>query len=600
MSVNRSLAWLTGGRLIISTGYRFVYPFLPVIARGLGVSLQQAGLLISARSLSGAAAPILLALSKRNRRRRVIGASIVLFALGVGLTAASGLYAGAMVGFILVGISKPAFDVSAQAYLADRVPYRRRARYLAVMEVAWAGGMLVPDTALFEGDHPGHLRLPPRAVALLAVVALLGFAGDNLLVVLGAWLEDGFGLAPIALGGVVTLIAVAELAGEGSTIAFADRIGKARSVGLGLAISAVGFAALTGLSNSLVTGIGALLMALGGFEFAYVSSIQLASEAVPENRSRYLALYTVSFFVGRTIGAAVGPALFAAGGLAANAGTAAARSVRSRRIRHLEDAMPEFTHYAPGTFCWIDTGTTDAAASTAFYTALFGWETSDSPTPDGGTYTMYSKGGKAVAGGSALSDELQSMGVSSHWMSYISVEDVAVTLAKVAAAGGNPMGPPIPIPGAGIMGVFTDPTGAACAIWQPGDHIGAGLANEPGSLVWNELITTDPTAAATFYTRVFGWDHEVSEMANGPYHLFKVGEYFRAGIIATTPGMGDTPSNWSVYLSVADIDAAVAMVGELGGRIKGEVLDVEEVGRIAVTADPTGAGFMMMEAAFPE
>jgi len=361
MSVNRSLAWLTGGRLIIRTGYRFVYPFLPVLARGLGVSLQQAGLLVSARSLSGAAAPILLALSKRNRRRRVIGASIVLFALGVGLTAASGLYAGAMVGFILVGISKPAFDVSAQAYLADRVPYRRRARYLAVMEVAWAGGMLVgapavgllidrfgwtapfwalavlglgslggvlwalePDTALFEGDHPGHLRLPPRAVALLAVVALLGFAGDNLLVVLGAWLEDGFGLAPIALGGVVTLIAVAELAGEGSTIAFADRIGKARSVGLGLAISAVGFAALTGLSNSLVTGIGALLMALGGFEFAYVSSIPLASEAVPENRSRYLALYTVSFFVGRTIGAAVGPALFAAGGLAANAGTAAA------------------------------------------------------------------------------------------------------------------------------------------------------------------------------------------------------------------------------------------------------------------------------------
>lgn len=262
--------------------------------------------------------------------------------------------------------------------------------------------------------------------------------------------------------------------------------------------------------------------------------------------------------------------------------------------------MPEFTAYAPGTFCWIDTGTTDAAASQAFYTGLFGWTAEDSPTPDGRIYTMYSLDGKPVAGGSALSEALQSMGVQSHWLSYISVEDAASTLKEVAAAGGTLMGPPIPIPGAGTMGIFSDPTGATCAIWQADGHFGAGLANDPGSLIWNELLTNDVEAAASFYTKVFGWQHEMSEMPSGPYHLFKDGEAFRAGMMAISAEMGEMPPSWSVYLAVADMDAAVAKVSELGGRVEGEIIDAAGVGKMAVTADPTGAYFMMMEAVFPE
>jgi len=262
--------------------------------------------------------------------------------------------------------------------------------------------------------------------------------------------------------------------------------------------------------------------------------------------------------------------------------------------------MPAFTTYTPGTFCWIDTSSTDAEASRAFYTGLFGWTSEDNPTPDGGTYTMYSLDGKRVAGGYGLGEQLQSMGVPSHWMSYISVEDAAATLQAIAAAGGALMGPAIPIPGAGIMGIFTDPTGATCAIWQPEGHFGAGLANEPGSLIWNELMTNDPDSAAVFYTTVFGWAHEMSEMPSGPYHLFKDGEEFRAGMMAITPEMGEMPPNWSVYLAVADMAAAVDRVRELGGRVEGGVMDVPGVGKMAVTADPTGAYFMMMESGFPE
>jgi len=66
-------------------------------------------------------------------------------------------------------------------------------------------------------------------------------------------------------------------------------------------------------------------------------------------------------------------------------------------------------------------------------------------------------------------------------------------------------------------------------------------------------------------------------------------------MMAITPEMGEIPPYWSIYLTVKDIDAAVATVRELGGRVEGEIINSAGVGKMAVTADPTGAYFMMME-----
>jgi predicted MFS family arabinose efflux permease len=362
-SVAGALGYLTSTRLVISTGYRFVYPFLPAIARGLGVSLQQAGLLVSARSLAATATPLVTAtVGRGERRRRLIVAGLGLFTVGSAVTAATGVYAGALVGFVMVGLSKPTFDVAAQAYLADRTPYRRRARTLAVLELAWATSLLIGAPAAgwliersgwrapfwvlaalgaaggvgawfaMEEDRPGpqaearRLRLDRSGRALLGVVALMGFAGDGMLTVLGAWLEDEFGLSLVALGGAATLVALAELAGEGGTFAFADRIGKRRAVGAGLAGSGLGFIGLALASGNLGAGLAVLAVSMAAFELGYVSAVPLASEAVPHARARYLSLFVVAFFVGRTAGAAVSPALFAAGGLpAAAVGAAAAQ-----------------------------------------------------------------------------------------------------------------------------------------------------------------------------------------------------------------------------------------------------------------------------------
>ena len=74
----------------------------------------------------------------------------------------------------------------------------------------------------------------------------------------------------------------------------------------------------------------------------------------------------------------------------------------------------------------------------------------------------------------------------------------------------------------GRMGMFMDPAGAVFAVWQPRDHIGAGLVNEAGSLVWDELATRDLEAAKPFYERVFGWTYETMEMDQGAYTMFQV------------------------------------------------------------------------------
>ncbi len=62
------------------------------------------------------------------------------------------------------------------------------------------------------------------------------------------------------------------------------------------------------------------------------------------------------------------------------------------------------------------------------------------------------------------------------------------------------------------MAIFADPPGAVLGLWQPGQHTGAQVANEPGAYCWSELITTDLDGAKAFYGAVFGWDAE----AQGP------------------------------------------------------------------------------------
>ena len=101
-------------RLLLNLGVRVTYPFLPAIARGLSISFQQAGFLVAARHFVGLTGALwaLVAEKKGYSWGMMIGLTALL--LGTFTVSLSTGFAFALVGFILIGISKPVYDPSVQ------------------------------------------------------------------------------------------------------------------------------------------------------------------------------------------------------------------------------------------------------------------------------------------------------------------------------------------------------------------------------------------------------------------------------------------------------------------------------------------------------
>ena len=152
----------------------------------------------------------------------------------------------------------------------------------------------------------------------------------------------------------------------------------------------------------------------------------------------------------------------------------------------------------------------------------------------------------------------------------------------------------------GRMAVIADPQGAHFSLWEPKTHIGSQISDEPGAMCWNELSTSDTDAAGAFYSGLFGWSHESSEMGPMIYTTFKNGDRMAAGMLEINPEWGEVPPHWSIYLTVSDCDASVAKVGELGGKVIEPARDIPEVGRFAMAADPQGAAFALIQLENPE
>ena len=255
--------------------------------------------------------------------------------------------------------------------------------------------------------------------------------------------------------------------------------------------------------------------------------------------------------------------------------------------------MTEFNKYEPGTFCWVDLGTTDAEAAKSFYKGLFGWEFVDMPAGPGMTYSMAYLDGKDVAALYGMGPNEQ--GMPPHWNSYISVDNADEAAAKARELGGSVLGEVMEVMEAGRMAMVQDPTGAIVALWQPKEHIGAKLANVPGAFCWNELATRDAKIAGDFYTNLLGWNSEVGQFGPTEYTTFSVGERPNAGMMQMTADWpADVPPHWLVYFAVADCDAGTEQAKSLGATIIMPPTDAGDVGRFSVIQDPQGGVFSII------
>jgi uncharacterized protein len=249
--------------------------------------------------------------------------------------------------------------------------------------------------------------------------------------------------------------------------------------------------------------------------------------------------------------------------------------------------------HAPGTFSWTDLSTPDPAAAAAFYGALLGWEGEEVPAGPEATYWMMRVGGRDVAGMSAMREEQLAAGAPPAWLSYVTVRDADATAGRATELGGALMLPPFDVLDAGRMALVRDPQGAIFALWQPRAHIGAGLVNDPGAMVLNQLTTDDPEAAAGFYSDLFGW--RITQVTTEPqaYWGIENGGSLNGGLMALPPGT-PAPPHWLVYFTAADLDAAAEVIAHEGGAVVTPPMVIQS-GRILVARDPQGAYFALFE-----
>ncbi len=359
-------------RFFLNTARRFAYPFGPALARGLDVPLTRITSLVALNQGMGLLSPFLGTLADRWGPRVMMLIGLACLACGMLAAAVLPLYATVLLALLLAGVGKSCFDPALQAYVGARVPWARRGFAVGLIEFAWAGSSLIgiPTVGWLIGSF--GWRSPFLVLGLLALLSVVflaillprvpvsraagrrgvpvreawrllvrrraalgglgysvcfGMANDFLFVIYGAWLELDFRLPLAALGSATIVIGVAELVAESLTAFLSDRVGLARAVTGGVALTATAYLLLPVVARTLPLALAALFLVFVAFEFTVVSAAGLFTELLPDARGTMIGAVGATGSTGRMLGALLGGYIWLWGGLAATGCVAAALSV---------------------------------------------------------------------------------------------------------------------------------------------------------------------------------------------------------------------------------------------------------------------------------
>jgi MFS family permease len=369
MSFLRLIITCIAARLLVDTGVQMFNPFLPIFAAGLHTDVVSLGRVLGLRSATGLFAPFLGVLADRHGYRLMLRLGLLVSAVGflvIGLSPGLGL---ATVGMLLTGVGLAGFVPTLQAYLSARLPYAQRARGMGMVEYSWAltgiiglfamgqliavAGWRAPFFVLAAGltamsfvlgalpstrtgpaqlDHKAQLasaqplfarainffRLGAGSVSTYALIlagAFNFYAGMQIMITHGAWLQAEYQIGARGLGIVALIFGLFDLTASVSVTLFTDRIGKRRSVLIGMTGALIGYMALPALNTGLVSAVLGIAFARGMFEFAVVSYIPLLSEQVPDQRGKVMNLGAATILVTSTFATTLGPWLYTRAGV---------------------------------------------------------------------------------------------------------------------------------------------------------------------------------------------------------------------------------------------------------------------------------------------
>lgn len=343
-------------KLLVDTGQQIFNPFLPVIAGGLGVDVITLGRLVGLRSLMGIFSPFFGVAADRTSYRLVIRVALLLNAAGFLLLGLSQAMWMSVVGMILAGLGTGAFVPNLQAYVSGHLAYSIRARGLGMIEYAWAltGIVVLPLMGLLieltnwripffllsagmiamsfvfaampaaQGAHAhsplaaetngwsalAFFRINENALSTYSTIVAGGlcyFAAMQVFIAHGAWLQQQYGLGPAQLGLVAFVFGWFDLAASVSVSLFTDRIGKRRSVLLGIAGSLIGYLVMPSFNVGVILAVVAIGVARMCFEFSIVSYFPLLSEQAPAQRGKVMTFGSAFALIGGTVAGFSGP-----------------------------------------------------------------------------------------------------------------------------------------------------------------------------------------------------------------------------------------------------------------------------------------------------
>ncbi|MET8982535.1 VOC family protein [Streptomyces sp. NPDC004539] len=119
-----------------------------------------------------------------------------------------------------------------------------------------------------------------------------------------------------------------------------------------------------------------------------------------------------------------------------------------------------------------------------------------------------------------------------------------------------------------------------------------------GTPCWVDLMADDQQAALDFYRDLLGWQGQPGPAEFGGYAVCELHGKAVAGIgpKMAPEGAPQPPTVWTTYLASGDAEATQDAITAAGGTVLAPVMDVGDLGRMLIAADPQGAVFGVWQA----
>ncbi len=349
-------------KLLIDTTIQLFNPFLTMIAAGVGVSAVTMGAIVSLRGIMGLSSPLMGVMADRIGYKKIMQGGLFLTGIGMitaGLSHNVLLFSAAVV---ITGIGQAGYTPNLHAYLSTKLSYNKRAMGIGIVEYSWAlagilglflagylieefswrapflffGTLLVIMAVLYQTlpvskkeiqkttsvqkeavtfeslkkQAYTFFHLGPHAGSAWGTIIIQGlnmFAIMHVMIIHGGWLSSEYGLDSIKLGKIAFLFGLGDLFSSVLVSIITDKIGKRKSVLIGVAGMSLGFVIMPFLNVSLYPAIISILIPRLFFEFATVSNLALLTGQAPSQRGKVMSLSTAVGLVGITTATVLGP-----------------------------------------------------------------------------------------------------------------------------------------------------------------------------------------------------------------------------------------------------------------------------------------------------